>query len=40
MWVFGRVERLQQRLRVMIYIGNFSDHTRTIGPQVKIIPDR
>ena len=36
MWLFGRVERLQQRLRVMIFIGNFQDHCRTIGPQLKV----
>ena len=37
MWLFGRVERLQQRLRVMIFIGNFQDHVRTIGPQLKAV---
>ena len=37
MWLFGRVERLQQRLRVMIFIGNFSEHVRTIGPQLKAV---
>ena len=37
MWLFGRVERLQQRLRVMIFIGNFQDHIRTIGPQLKAV---
>ena len=37
MWLFGRVERLQQRLRVMIFIGNFNENVRTIGPQLKAV---
>ena len=37
MWLFGRVERLQQRLRVMIFIGNFNENIRTIGPQLKAV---
>nr|XP_018668129.1 formin-like protein 2 isoform X1 [Ciona intestinalis] len=34
MWLFGRVERLQQRLNIMIFIGNFNDNALSLTPQI------
>nr|CAB3246530.1 formin-like protein 2 [Phallusia mammillata] len=34
MWLFGRVERLQQRLNIMIFIGNFPETSLAITPQI------
>jgi len=37
MWLFGRVERLQQRLNIMIFIGNFKENVDTLGPQLNAV---
>lgn len=34
MWLFGRVERLQQRLNIMIFIGNFKETAAVLSPQL------
>jgi len=34
MWLFGRVERLQQRLTIMIFIGSFHETHVTLLPQI------
>nr|XP_039251877.1 formin-like protein 2 isoform X1 [Styela clava] len=37
MWLFGRVERLQQRLNIMIFIGNFNDTIHSLTPQLAAV---
>lgn len=37
MWLFGRVERLQQRLNIMIFLGNFNENIHTLGPQLNAV---
>ncbi|CAK8671798.1 unnamed protein product [Clavelina lepadiformis] len=37
MWLFGRVERLQQRLNIMIFLGNFNDSVMTLTPQIAAV---
>ena len=37
MWLFGRVERLQQRLNIMIFLGNFNENIHTFGPQLNAV---
>lgn len=37
MWLFGRVERLQQRLNIMIFIGNFIENIDTLCPQLNSV---
>ena len=37
MWLFGRVERLQQRLNIMIFIGNFKETVTILNPQLAAV---
>ena len=37
MWLFGRVERLQQRLNIMIFIGNFQETATILSPQLAAV---
>ena len=37
MWLFGRVERLRQRLDIMIFIGNFIENIKVLGPQLNSV---
>ena len=34
MYTFGRVERLKQRLNIMMFIGNFKDQLKILSPQL------